>query len=371
MHVPMYDLAAQTAEVRAELDAAIAYVIDSNHYVLGPVVRAFEEEAAKYLGVRHAIGVASGTDALVLALRAVGVRPGDEVITTPFSFIATAEAIVHAGGTPVFVDVEPGTWTIDPAAVEAAVTPRTRAVLPVQLFGQPADMVALRAICDAHHLALVEDAAQAFGATLNGAHAGALGNVGCFSFYPSKNLGALGDGGLVTTNDDAIAARVRSLREHGHEGGYRHAEVGYNSRLDALQAAVLRVKLRRLDAWNHRRRAIAARYDGWLARAGLHAPVVRSGARHVYHQYTVQTPHRDELRAALSAASVGSVVYYPTPIHKQPSFSSHGSVRLPVAERAAAEVLSLPMFPHLGDTQLDHVGGAVLAAMAGRTHPHD
>lgn len=371
MHVPMYDLAAQTAEARAELDAAIAEVLDGGRFVLGPSVAAFEQDAAKYLGVRHAVGVASGTDALVLALRAAGIGPGDEVITSPFSFIATAEAIVHAGARPVFADVEPGTWTLDPAAVEAAITPRTRAVLPVQLFGQPAEMIALRALCDAHHLLLVEDAAQAFGATLHGAHAGALGDLGCFSFYPSKNLGAFGDGGLVTTNDDGYAARLRSLREHGHAGGYRHVELGYNSRLDALQAAILGVKLRRLDAWNHRRRAAAARYDAWMRRAGLVPPVIRTGARHVFHQYTVQTPHRDEVRAALAAADVGSVVYYPVPIHQQASMSSYAAGSLPVAERAAAEVLSLPMFPHLSDAQIDHVGATVVAALARRSPARD
>jgi dTDP-4-amino-4,6-dideoxygalactose transaminase len=337
----------------------VAGVLASGSFVLGPNVSAFEREVADHLGVSHAVGVACGTDALHLALRAVGVGVGDEVITTPFTFVATGEAIRYTGATPVFADIDPGTFTLDPRAVERAIGPRTRAVLPVHLYGHPADLDALRALCDAHGLRLIEDAAQAFGASLGGRRVGGIGDLGCFSFYPSKNLGAFGDGGMVVTNDGALAERVRLLRQHGHVGGYRHVEIGFNSRLDELQAAVLRVKRTRIDTWNERRNRIAISYHERLSSLPVSLPSVAPGADHVWHQYTIRTSRRDALRDALREQGVASVVYYPIPLHRQPAFVEQGDVSLPEAEHAAAEVLSLPMHPHLTDADVDRVCDAV------------
>ncbi len=368
----MVDLAAQVAELQPALDLALSRVLRGGAFILGPEVRAFEIEAAAYLGVGFTTGCASGTDALHLALRAAGVGPGDEVITTPFSFIATAEAIVYTGARPVFVDIDPATFNITTEAVAAALSPRTRAILPVHLFGQPAEAQAMRALADHHGLTLIEDAAQAFGAELHCGEApgapgtrkvGSIGHLACFSFYPSKNLGAFGDGGLVVTSDPALHARLRLLREHGHEGGYRHSVIGYNSRLDELQAAALRLKLPRLDGWNERRRQAAARYDAGLHALGVTPPPVAPGRRHVYHQYTLRSGDRDRLRAALAAEGIASAVYYPIPIHRQASFAAHGDGRhLPEAERAAAEVLSLPIHPHLQPADQDRVIAALAAA---------
>ncbi len=381
--VPLLDLASEVAQLRTVLDAAWSRVLDSGQFVLGPEVAAFEREAAAYLGVDHAVALNSGTDALTLALRAIDVGPGDEVITTPFSFFATSETISLTGATPVFVDLAPGTFLIDVDAVAAAITPRTRAVLPVHLYGELAPMQALRRVADAHGLALIEDAAQAFGARygapcracpdpvrcgtapgMAGVAAGALGDLAAFSFYPTKNLGAFGDGGLLTTGDAALAARVRRLRNHGGERRYHHEELGFNSRLDALQAAVLRAKLPHLAAWTEARRRVAARYDAAFAGvAGLRAPTPTPG--HVYHQYTVRLAdgRRDVVAAALGEAGVASLVYYP---HTLERYGGRVHGELVHAHAAAAEVLSLPIYPSLTPAQQDRVADVLVTALGDR-----
>lgn len=363
MRIPMVDLVAQHAALRDALEAAVGAQMASGSFVLGPAVAAFEAEVAAYLGAAHAVGVASGTDALKLALMAAGVGPGDEVITSPFTFIATAEAIAMVGARPVFVDIDPKTFNIDPSQIEAAVTPRTRAVIPVHLYGQAADLAAISALCEGLGLALIEDAAQAFGADLQGKKLGTWGRLGCFSFYPSKNLGAYGDGGLVVTDDEALAAALRRLRQHGHEGGYRHGALGLNSRLDAIQAAVLRVKLPHLDGWSQARRAAARRYDRLLAGLPLILPFEHGQGQHVYHQYTLRSPQRDAIRAALAAEDIASVAYYPLPCHLQPPFLRPDPPALPEAERAAAEVLSLPIFPEIGEAQQAQVAAVIRAVL--------
>ncbi len=353
MIVPLQDPARETRELREELDRAVAGVVEDAAFVLGPTVASFEEAVARRVGVDHAVGVASGTDALLLVLRALGVGAGDEVIVPAFTFFATAEAVIRAGARPVLADVRPDTLNLDPEAAAAEVTDRTAAVVPVHLYGQMADLPALSGLADRHGLALVEDAAQAIGARQQGTgEAGAVGDAGCFSFYPTKNLGAWGDGGLVTTGDADLAARLRSLRDHGRTeaGGYGHREVAYNSRLDALQAAVLGVKLGALDGWNDRRREHARAYDAALdGLPGLEAPTVRAGNTHVYHQYTLRARERDALREHLRDRGVGSGVYYPTPLHLLEGLAhlGYGPGDFPVAERAAREVLSLPVFPGL------------------------
>lgn len=362
--IPLVDLPAQVAALEPALSEAFSRVLRGGALILGPEVAHFEQEAAAYLGCAQTLGCASGTDALHLALRALGVGPGDEVITTPFTFIATAEAIVYTGARPRFVDIDPRTFTLDPQAVADALGPQTRAVLPVHLFGQPADTAALQALCAPRGIALVEDAAQAFGADIGGQKVGAIGQIGCFSLYPTKNLGAFGDGGLLSTSDPALAAQLRRLREHGHEGGYRHSVIGYNSRLDALQAAVLRLKLPRLDAWNARRRAIAARYDAGLQALGLEPPYAAPGRTHVYHQYSLRCPKRDAVRAAMAAQGVATNVYYPLPLHQQPSMAPFVAAQtLPVAEEAAATLLSLPIHPFLGDEAVERVLAALSQAL--------
>ena len=361
----MIDLRRDLAALRPALDAAVARVLDSGTFVLGAEVRALEAELAAFLGVRHAIGVASGTDALHLALRACGLGAGDEVITSPFSFIATAEAVVYTGATPVFADIEPDSFNLDPDAVERAITPRTRAILPVHLYGLPARMDALRELAQRHGLRIIEDAAQAIGARYQGRRVGGWGDLGCFSFYPTKNLGAFGDGGLVTTDDDALAASVRALREHGHQGGYRHGLLGFNSRLDELQAAVLRVKLPHLEAWTSARQANARAYGELLRGADVTLPTAPPDREHVFHQYTVRVKDRDRVRARLGEAGIGSAVYYPVPIHAQPSCSPLApGARLPVAEAASDEVLSLPIHPNLRPDELARVAEALRAALA-------
>ena len=374
-NVPLLDLAAELDPLRPELDAAWHRVLASGQFVLGPEVADFEREAAAYLGVRHAIGLNSGTDALTIGLRALGIGPGDEVITTPFSFFATSETVLLIGAVPVFVDLAPDGFLLDPEAVAAAVNEHTRAILPVHLYGELAAMDALGAIARRHDLRVLEDAAQAFGARCpdaadefadrcarRGRSAGALGHAGAFSFYPTKNLGALGDGGLLTTDDDAIAARARRLRNHGGERRYQHLEPGYNSRLGALQAAWLRVKLPHLDARTQARRRVAARYDALLA--GIDGVVPpRPTAGHVYHQYTVRLPggRRDAVAEGLRRRGVASMVYYPETLDRYGG-RSHGD--LPHARRAAAEVLSLPIYPTLSEEAQAHVAAALRSAVA-------
>ena len=363
--IPMVDLKAQYASLRAELEPAMAEAMAATQYILGPNVQAFEREAADYLGVAHALGCASGTDALHLALAALDIGPGDEVITSPFTFIATAEAIRYVGATPVFVDIDPRTFNLDLDAVERAITSRTRALLPVHLFGQPVDMERLRRIADTHRLSIVEDCAQSFGASVGSEtrQTGACGAVGAFSFFPSKNLGGFGDGGMVTTSDDAIAARVRSLRNHGQTERYHHPEIGFNSRLDELQAVVLRHKLPHIDHYNRERRRVADRYDAGLAGV-VETPHRDDAGRHVFHQYTVLSDRRDRLMEALRGAGIASAIYYPVPLHRQPAFAdAHAATSLPHTEAVTSRCLSLPIYPELGDDAIDRICGTVRDAL--------
>lgn len=364
MKVPMVDAAAQYRALRQEIDSAVHEVLESGHYILGHNVEAFEREVAEYCGVGHAVSVASGTDALHLALRAAGIEAGDEVITTCFSFIATAEAISYVGARPIFVDVEPDTLNIDVANIEAVIGPRTRAIVVVHLYGQPADLAAMRELCDRRGLALIEDCAQAFGAVYQGRRVGSWGDLGCFSFYPSKTLGGAGDGGMVTTNSAAFAERIRVLRNHGASAPGRHEVIGYNSRLDELQAAILRVKLKEMDRWNEARYDRAQAYHRRLEHSGLELPVERPERSHVYHQFTIQSAQRDTIRQALADAEIASAIYYPVPMHRQPVYAGLASdVSLPNAEHAAQRVLSLPIFPELTDAQIDEICACLLQAL--------
>ncbi|MGM0475930.1 MAG: DegT/DnrJ/EryC1/StrS family aminotransferase [Pseudomonadota bacterium] len=361
--IPMVDLRGQYESLREEIEPAILEALGATQYILGPNVQAFEQEAAEWLGVRHAITCASGTDALHLALDAADIGPGDEVITSPFTFIATAEAIRYVGATPVFVDIEPAGFNIDPAAVEAAITPNTRAILPVHLFGQPADMGALMPIAEKHGLKVVEDCAQSFGADIDGTMTGRFGIAGAFSFFPSKNLGCYGDGGMITTDDDAVADRIRMLRNHGSSERYYHDVVGYNSRLDELQAVILRIKLKRMRGYNEGRRRAAHLYSELLADVPGVTPPPETGGTHVYHQYTLRVEKREAIQQALQEAGAASAVYYPVPLHQQKAFAEEcRGVRLPVTEQAAAEVLSLPMFPELSKEQIHSIVDAIRAA---------
>jgi dTDP-4-amino-4,6-dideoxygalactose transaminase len=368
--VPLLDLRAQYAIFRKEVGQAIERVLDSQYFILGEEVRAFEQRAAEYCGVRHAVGCASGSDALLLALLALEIGPGDEVITVPFTFFATAGAIVHAGAKPVFVDIEPGTFNMDAAQLERVLDrhPKARAILPVHLYGGCADMDAILDVARARGLAVIEDAAQAIGSEYKGRRAGGLGELGCFSFFPSKNLGAFGDGGMVTTNDDRLAERLRALRVHGSQTKYVYEWVGLNSRLDALQAAVLRVKIEYLDGWTEGRQRNAARYTQKFRELGASTslPMVTPSAapyqtRHIYNQYTLLCPRRDELRQALAAQDIGTEIYYPLPLHLQKCFADLGyqAGDFPVSERCAREALSLPIYPELPAEDLDRVAEAV------------
>ena len=364
--IPMVDLHRQYQDLRGEIDAAIAEVLASTRFILGPNVQALETELAEYLGVKHAITCASGTDALHLALRAADFGPGDQVITTPFTFIATAEAIRYVGAEPVFVDIDPRTFNIDPEAVAAAITPRTRAILPVHLFGQPANMPVLTRLAEDHQLLLIEDCAQSFGAHIDGIQTGSASAFGCFSFFPSKNLGCYGDGGLITTNCTPAADRLLKLRNHGSKVRYHHDEIGYNSRLDEIQAAILRIKLRRIDAFNQARRRVAARYAEVLAGLEVEIPHEDGIGLHVYHQYTLLTDQRQAVMAALQEADIGHAIYYPIPLHRQAAFDTREKAppALPVSESVAARCLSLPVFPELEDARIDFIGERIRAALA-------
>jgi dTDP-4-amino-4,6-dideoxygalactose transaminase len=345
----MGDFAAQYRDLKDEMDAAYHKVMESGGFVLGSSVARLEEEVAALSGVAHGIGVNSGTDALLISMVALGFGPGDEVITTPFTFFATAETISLTGATPVFVDIDPATFNIDPAAVEAAVTPRTKGIVPVHLYGQMADMDPLMTIAEKHGLAVVEDAAQVIGGSYKGRPAGSIGHMAGFSFYPSKNLGACGDAGMIVTNDDGLAARARVLRAHGSSTTYHYERLGYCSRLDELQAAFLRVKLPHLKAWNDARRAHAAIYDERLAGSGVTLPVAQPENHHVYHQYTVRGPRRDDLKRHLAERGVDANIYYPLALHQQEVYKDLGYKpgSLPHSEAAAAEVLSLPVHQNL------------------------
>ena len=364
--IPMLDLAAQYRSIKPEIDAAVVRVFESGRYVLGEEVAAFEREFAEFCGAAHAVAVNSGTSALQLALIAAGVGPGDEVVTVPFTFVATAAVIDYVGAVPVFVDIEPRTFTMNPAAVEDAITDRTRAVIPVHVFGQCADMDPIRAVAARHGLAVIEDAAQAHGARYRGLRAGIVGDFGCFSFYPTKNLGAAGEGGIVVTDDERGAEQIRALRNWGERAKYEHAVRAFNMRMDALQAAVLRVKLRHLDEWTNRRRRIAQRYDEALDGIGLQLPREMEYARHVYHLYTVRVRERDGLQKLLAADGIATGVHYPIPIHLQPAWADLGYAAgaFPEAERAAGDVLSLPLYPEMTDEQVETVVSSVRRAVA-------
>ncbi|WP_298432790.1 DegT/DnrJ/EryC1/StrS family aminotransferase [Geobacter sp.] len=362
--IPMVDLKVQYLQIKEEIDRGILDALEKTQFILGPNVTAFEEEAAACLGVKYAVGVASGTDALHLALAAAGVKEGDEVITSPFTFIATAEAIRYVGATPVFVDIDPKTYNIDPAKVEAAITPKTRAVLPVHLFGQPADLAAIEALCTKHGLLLIEDCAQSFGADFGGRMTGTIGALGSFSFFPSKNLGCYGDGGLVTTPCPEMAERVKVLRNHGSKVRYHHSVIGYNSRLDEIQAVILRVKLKHIKEYNAGRRRVAHLYSELLAGTGAVTPFEDGKGTHVYHQYTILTERRDAVMKALSEAGIASAVYYPIPLHKQEVFAADcAGVSLPIAEEVASRCMSLPIFPEMTEAQVREVAGVVAAAL--------
>lgn len=365
--VPMIDLVEQHQSIREDVFAAVEQVLDSQKFVLGEVVEQFEQEVADYCDSRFAIGCASGTDALMLALKALGIGRGDEVITTPYSFFATASAITRCGARPVFVDIDPITFNLCPIAVESAITSRTRAIMPVHLYGQCADMEPLWRLSVRHGLAIVEDACQAIGAGYRGRKTGVLGNVGCFSFFPTKNLGGAGDGGMMTTDDKDVAARLKRLRVHGDLGGYRHVEVGMNSRLDALQAAILSVKLKHLDEWSSARQQNAMRYTLLLGEQGLMArmdlPAVDTDCDHVYNQYCVRVHDglRDQVLSGLRERQVGCAIYYPKPLHLQECFLYLGykEGQFPEAERAAAESLALPIYPELGIHRQQRVAEAL------------
>lgn len=366
--IPVLDLGPEIAEIRPALDAAWARVLDSRHFILGPEVDAFEKEMAAYLGVKHAMGVASGTDAIVLALRGLRVGPGDEVVTTPFTFFATAESVSAVGATPVFADIDPETYGLDARLAARAVTPRTKAIIPVHLFGHAADLDPILALGRDRGIPVLEDVAQALGGQWRGRKLGTLGAAGAFSFFPSKNLGGFGDGGMIATDDDEVAGTVRMLRAHGSRRKYYNEAIGYNSRLDALHAALLRAKLPHLDAWNEGRRAAAARYRELLSGIhGLVLPVERPGAVHVYHQFTVRVTggRRDALRDALAAQGIETMVYYPKSMHELPVYARPG-LAFPAAEGASREVLSLPIWPRISADVQARVAGAVRSFLSSR-----
>ena len=362
MHVPLLDLKAQYATIKDETAQAIGEVCESQFFALGPAVAKFEENVAAYCGSRFAIGVSSGTDALLISLMALGIEPGDEVITTPFTFFATAGSVVRLGAKPVFVDIDPHSFNIDPGAIEAKITEKTRAIIPVHLFGQIADMEAIVEIARRHNIAVIEDAAQAIGASRNGTSAGNFGVCGCFSFYPTKNLACFGDGGMVTTNSEEFAEKIRILRNHGQGPTYFYKVVGGNFRLDGIQGAVLDVKLKYLDAWNERRRQHAVLYDDLLAGSPVKTPAIDPSNVSVYHQYTLTVPERDKLQKFLADSRIGSAVFYPKPLHLQDCFAELGYGRgdLPVAEKLSHEVLSLPIYPELSTEQIECVAATVL-----------
>jgi dTDP-4-amino-4,6-dideoxygalactose transaminase len=359
--VPYLDLAAQMRPLRREIETAIGQVLDECSFCLGPHVEQFERHFAEYCQAQYAIGFNSGTSALHVAARLLNLQPGDEVITTPFTFIATSWAVVYTGATPVYVDIDAQHFTLDPAKVEAAITPRTKAIFPVHLFGHPCDLDPLLEICHKHHLALVEDAAQAHGARYKGRPVGAIGDLGAFSFYPSKNLGACGEAGALATNSEALAKRARSLRNHGSPVSYVHEEVGYNYRMEGLHGAILDVKLKHLAAWNAARRRVAQRYHELLKGTELGLPSEAPWAEPVYHLYLVRHPRRDALKKHLESHGIGCRLIYQTPLHLQKCFGGlkYKAGDLPIAEKTAREGLALPMYPEMTDAQIQTVAGAI------------
>ena len=367
--VPYLDLKAQYQSIKPEIDAAIARVLDSCQFVLGSEVAGFEQEFAAYCGTTECIALNSGTSALHLALLAAGVGPGDEVITVPFTFVASVAAVCYTGARPVLVDIDPRSFTMDPAAVEAAITPRTKAILPVHLYGQPADMDPIMEVARRKSLAVIEDAAQAHGAKYKGRPVGSIGDMACFSFYPGKNLGAYGEGGAVTANNAEHARTVRMLRDWGQDRKYHHILRGYNYRMEGFQGAILRVKLRYLEQWTEARRAVVAQYNQHLADAGVERPAEMPWARHVYHVYTLRTDDRDGLQSALQAEGIQTGIHYPVPVHLQPAYADLGYGRggFPRSEEAAAQVLSLPLYPELSSAAVAEVSGVVKKAVPSRT----
>lgn len=354
--IPMVDLKKEFTEIKKEVFEMLTEILESSHYILGPKVSELEKKISDYHGVAAAIGVASGTDALHLSLDALGIGEGDEVITTPFTFFATAEAVIYTGATPVFVDAEPDTLNIDVSLIEKKITKKTKAIIPVHIFGHPADMAEINKLARKHNLKVIEDCAQAFGAAINNKKVGSFGDAGCFSFYPSKNLGAYGDGGMITLNDSVIANTIKKLRNHGSGGAYKHESVGFNSRLDEIQAGILLIKLKRIDEYNSKRRQNAALYNKFLS-GNVKCPKEKNGCYHVYHQYTIMSPERDKLQNKLKDNGISSVVYYPIPLHLQEalSFLEYKEGDFPVAEKAAREVLSLPMYPGLEEKTIKEI----------------
>ncbi|MCI0595797.1 MAG: DegT/DnrJ/EryC1/StrS family aminotransferase [candidate division Zixibacteria bacterium] len=361
MKVPLLDLKRQYQTIKPELDSALMNVLAHAQFILGPEVKQFEEKAAAFCQTKHAIGVASGTDALLLALRASGVGPGDEVITSTFSFFASAGVVSRLGATPVFADIDPKTYNVTAELIAKKITSKTKAIMPVHLYGQMADMEPIMELANSKKLPVIEDAAQAIGAKYKGKKAGTIGRFGCFSFFPSKNLGGLGDGGMVTCASDEDAEMIRKLRVHGSKPKYFHSIVGYNSRLDTLQAAALSVKLKHLENWTDGRRKKVARYNQLLAGIPVETPFEPDYNYHIYHQYTIAAPKRDELRKFLTGREVGTEIYYPLPLHQQECYLSLGYKKgsMPAAEGRAVEVLSLPIFPELTDAEQDFVAGSI------------
>jgi dTDP-4-amino-4,6-dideoxygalactose transaminase len=365
MHIPLVDLKAQYDAIKFEIDSAIQRVVENTSFILGKEVADFEREFARHVGAEGAVGVASGTAALHLAFRACGIGPGDEVITTAHTFIASSEAISQTGARPVFVDIDPHTYNLDPARVREAVNEHTKAILPVHLYGQPAALGPLLEIAERHNLRLIEDAAQAHGAEYQERRCGSIGHLACFSFYPGKNLGAYGDAGAVTSNDAELLDKVRKLRDHGRTTKYEHDEIGFGERIDALQAAILAAKLPHLEDWTEARRAHARLYDELLADCDVVTPFESPEVRHVYHLYVVRARRRDELLARLKEKGIGAGIHYPLPLHRQPAYlkQGYGDLSLPVTEQVAAEVLSLPMYPELTREQIEYVAEAVREAV--------
>ncbi len=362
--IPMVDLKTQYLEIKDEIDSGIFEALEKCQFILGPNVSAFENEAAAFLGVQHAVAVASGTDALHLALVAAGIKPGDEVITTPFTFIATAEAIRYVGARPVFVDIDPDTYNISPVEIERAITPATKAVIPVHIFGQPADMSAIEDICARHGILIIEDCAQSFGATSGKRMTGSIGSAGCFSFFPSKNLGCYGDGGMISTDSGEMAENLKVLRNHGSRIRYHHNMIGFNSRLDEIQAVILRAKLKRINSYNEGRRRVAGLYTSLLEETNLKCPYEDGRGVHVYHQYTLLSDCRDLIIKSLAESGIASAVYYPIPLHRQEVFADeYLNLSLPVAESVADSCFSLPIFPEMTEGQVEEVVSAVKRAI--------
>ncbi len=362
MKLQLVDLVTQYKSIKPEIDKAVLDVIESGQFILGPAVKDFETNAANYLGVKHAIGCASGTDALQVALMAYDIGPGDEVITTSFTFVATVETIALLGAKPVYVDIDPDTFNISPAKIEAAITKNTKAIIPVHLYGHPADMDPIMEISNKYGIPVIEDTAQAMGAEYKGKKVGAIGNIGSISFFPSKNLGAFGDAGLITTNDDNLADKIRMIIVHGSKIRYYHEILGVNSRLDSIQAAILNVKIKYLDKWNENRRRAATTYNNFFVNSEVITPVEKEYAKHIFHQYTVRVPKRDELAEYLKSKNIPHAIYYPIPLHKQQAYLNlvPNELKLPVTEKLTNEVISLPMHSELTNEMLEYISGEIL-----------